>query len=348
MRRLVGRARVRALLLLSRAHLLEFVREPGAVFWSFGFPLLLSCALGFAFLSPHRVRCDLVVPRADSAAVRALLPDTASIGLRAADGAVALRELRRGEASGQILLEGGRPVLRLDTASQEGALARLLVDRSLRGGGSREERARVEAPIARAGGYADFLFPGMLALGLLNGCAWGIGFGLMDLRLRKLLRLFAATPLPRLDILLSVALARAVALPLENGLLWLFGALVFGIAIHGSVAAFLLVAASSVVAFSGLAFLAASRAEQNQAAYGIINALTIPMTIVSGVFFAWTRFPHWLHPLIGALPLTLSTDALRAVSSEGAGLLQIAPKLLGLWAWGLVCGALGLRWFKWR
>jgi len=120
------------------------------------------------------------------------------------------------------------------------------------------------------------------------------------------------------------------------------------VSIHGSVATFLLCAASSVAAFAGIAFLAASRAEQSQAAYGIINALTIPMTICSGVFFAWTRFPHWLHPVVGALPLTLAVDALRAVSSEGAGLVQVLPRIAGLWAWGLVCGALGLRWFRWR
>jgi len=339
-------ARARSLHLLTKAHLLEFFREPGIVFWAFGFPLLLSWALGLAFLTPHRTRVELVVSRTDSVAVRALLADTNSIALRSAGGIEALRILRRGEDAGAVSIENGRLLLRTDTASQEGILARLLVDRSLSHGTGSE--ARVEAPAAHAGGYADFLFPGMLALGLLNGCAWGIGFGLMDLRLRKLLRLFAATPLPRVDILLSVVFARAVILPIEGSLLWGFGALVFGVRIHGSIPLFVLAAASSAVAFAGIAILAASRAEQNQAAYGIINALTIPMTIGSGIFFAWTRFPHWLHPAIGALPLTLSADALRAISSEGASWAQVLPRVVGLWAWGLLCGGFGLRVFRWR
>ncbi|HEY5675147.1 MAG TPA: ABC transporter permease, partial [Myxococcales bacterium] len=34
---------------LTLARLRLFFREPGAVFWTFGFPLLLSVALGVAF-----------------------------------------------------------------------------------------------------------------------------------------------------------------------------------------------------------------------------------------------------------------------------------------------------------
>ena len=342
---LTGRARLRALGLFTKAHLLEFFREPGILFWAFGFPILLSWALGLAFLAPRQVGTVLVVAPADSVGVRLLLPDTA-IRLKSLEGEAALRALRRGEAVGTVSAGVDGIRLELDTASQEGALARLLVERAAsRASG---EGVVVAAPKARAGSYADFLFPGMLALGLMNGCIWGIGFALMDLRLRKLLRLFAATPLSRLDIVLSVVLARACILPLENGLLWAFGAVVFGVAMHGSWVLFLLAALASVVAFAGLGILGASRVGHAQAAYGIINALTIPMTIVSGIFFAWTRFPEWLQPFVAVLPLTLAADALRAVSSEGAGLLQIAPRLLGLVAWGAGCGALGLKLFRWR
>jgi len=252
--------RARAVLLLTRAHLLEFFREPGILFWAFGFPLLLSWALGLAFLTPHRVRVTLLVSEADSAAIRAALPDTGAISLRAVDALDAVRALRRGEAAGMVTEEAGSPVLHLDTTTQEGNLARLLADRAHVG--KVESDLRVEAPRAFAGSYADFLFPGMLALGLMNGCVWGIGFALMDLRLRKLLRLFAATPLSRFDILLSVVLARGATLPLENALLWGFGVLVFGVAMHGSALLFVAVAASAAASFAGLGILGASRVEQ--------------------------------------------------------------------------------------
>lgn len=342
---LSGRLRLRALFLFTRAHLLEFFREPGILFWAFGFPILLSWTLGLAFLAPRSPGTTLVVAPEDSVAVRMLLPDPA-IRLKALEPEEALRALRRGEATGAVSVRTDGIRLELDTASQEGVLARLLVERAASRGG--RDEVQVAPPRATAGSYADFLFPGMLALGLMNGCIWGIGFALMDLRLRKLLRLFASTPLSRLDILLSVVLARACILPLENGLLWGFGALVFGVQIHGNPVLFVLAGLCSIAAFAGIGVLGASRVGQAQAAYGIINALTIPMTIVSGIFFAWTRFPHWLQPVVAVLPLTLAADALRAISSEGATLVQVAPRLLGLLAWGAVCTLLGLRLFRWR
>jgi ABC-type multidrug transport system permease subunit len=331
--------------LFTRAHLLEFFREPGILFWAFAFPILLSWTLSLAFLAPRQPGTILVVSPKDSAAVRARLTDSAIV-LKTLDSSEALRALRRGEAAGSVRPCGDKICLEIDSSSQEGVLARLLVEKTSMG--AIDSKVEVQPPRAKAGSYADFLFPGMLALGLMNGCIWGVGFALMDLRLRKLLRLFAATPLSRLDILLSVVLARATILPMENGLLWGFGALVFGVQIHGNPLLFLLGAVCAVVAFAGIGILGASRVEQTQAAYGIINALTIPMTIVSGIFFAWTRFPEWLQPFVAVLPLTLAADVLRAVSSEGAGLAHIAPRLLGLLAWGVGCGALGLRLFKWR
>jgi ABC-type multidrug transport system permease subunit len=72
------------------------------------------------------------------------------------------------------------------------------------------------------------------------------------------------------------------------------------------------------------------------------------MTILSGVFFSWTRFPSWLQPVVEYLPLTLVCDTLRAVSSEGAGIVQVAPKLLILLGWGVVTGGVGLKLFRWR
>lgn len=342
--KLSGKARLRALLLFTRAHLLEFFREPGVVFWAFGFPILLSWALGLAFLSPKPLGTEIVVSAADSVRVRTLVADP-SVRLRAMSDDEALRALRRGEVAGRILSSGDGIRLEVDTASQEGVMARLLVDRSLAGASRQVE---VGAPAASAGNYADFLFPGMLALGLMNGCLWGIGFALMDLRLRKLLRLFAATPLSRVDILLSVALARMVTLPLENSLLWGFGMLVFGVHMHGSPILFVASAASGAVAFAGIGVLAASRVGHNQAAYGIMNALTIPMTIVSGIFFSWTRFPAWLHPVVEWLPLTVLADLLRSISSEGAGVAQAWPRMLVLSVWGLVAGSVGLRVFRWR
>jgi ABC-2 type transport system permease protein len=126
------------------------------------------------------------------------------------------------------------------------------------------------------------------------------------------------------------------------------GALVFDVAIQGSVAALLLVCLVGVLSFCGFAVLAASRTASVEVVSGYINALTLPMWLASGTFFSWERFPEVLHPIIRALPLTALNDALRAITNQGAGLVEIAPQLGILGAWGLVTFTLGVRLFRWK
>jgi len=51
-----------ALIELTGARLKEFIREPEAIFWVFGFPLLLTLLLGFAFREkpPDRIPVGIV------------------------------------------------------------------------------------------------------------------------------------------------------------------------------------------------------------------------------------------------------------------------------------------------
>jgi ABC-type multidrug transport system permease subunit len=102
------------------------------------------------------------------------------------------------------------------------------------------------------------------------------------------------------------------------------------------------------LSFSALGLLIASRAKTIEAASGLMNAVMMPMWIVSGVFFSSARFPAALQPAIHALPLTAAIGALRANMLQGAGLAQLAPQMGVLGAWLIVCFALALKLFRWR
>jgi ABC-type polysaccharide/polyol phosphate export permease len=81
---------------------------------------------------------------------------------------------------------------------------------------------------------------------------------------------------------------------------------------------------------------------------GLMNAVSMPMFVCSGVFFSWERFPEAIHPLIRALPLTAFIDTLRAVVLEGASLASQWGRLAVLVAWGLLSFVLGLKLFRWN
>lgn len=70
------------------------------------------------------------------------------------------------------------------------------------------------------------------------------------------------------------------------------------------------------------------------------NALTLPMLLLSGVFFSRSNLPEVVRSITG-LPLTHLADAMRAVAIDGAGVADILPQLIGLGIWAPV--SIGLR-----
>ena len=103
-----------------------------------------------------------------------------------------------------------------------------------------------------------------------------------------------------------------------------------------------------VVAFSGISLLTASRAQNAETASGLMNLVTMPMSILSGVFFSADRFPEWMLPAIRLLPLTALNDSLRAFINEGAPLeSQLVPFAVML-GWGVVGYLVALKVFRWQ
>jgi len=81
---------------LTRARILEFLREPEAVFWVFVFPVLLAFALGIAFRAkpPERTRVAVLAGTAASARVVALLEGAAHLEVFAMPAGEAAEALR--------------------------------------------------------------------------------------------------------------------------------------------------------------------------------------------------------------------------------------------------------------
>jgi ABC-type multidrug transport system permease subunit len=176
---------------------------------------------------------------------------------------------------------------------------------------------------------------------------WGVGFALVEMRQRKLLKRFVATPMRRSDFLLALSSSRLVLMVIEVGLLLGFGVIAFHMRVEGSVFSVLVLASVGAVAFGGVGLLTACRAQKIESVSGLINLVMMPMWIFSGVFFSYQKFPAAAHPFIKALPLTALNDALRAIIIEGATLSSQSGRLLVLAIWGGLSFILALRWFRW-
>jgi ABC-type polysaccharide/polyol phosphate export permease len=103
--------------------------------------------------------------------------------------------------------------------------------------------------------------------------------------------------------------------------------LAFGVEIHGSLLAVVVLILLGAFTFAGIGLLVASRARTLEAVSGLMNLVMLPMWILSGIFFSSERFPEATQPFINLLPLTPLIDALRAVMLEGEGLFGQLPRL---------------------
>jgi len=339
----------RALVELIRYRLIEPLRWPETIFWIFVFPALLALALGIAFREQR--------PDPTSIAIIADQGADKLASMLGADPLLRVTVMSRDEAdralrTGKVVLQivPGSPIrYRVDPTRPESHLARLLTDNTLQRGHGRTEPVPtvLEEVRSRGGRYIDFLIPGLLGLNLMSGGLWGLGWAITEARTRKLLRRFLATPMRRRDFLLAHMLARVAFVPLEAVTLLLFGWLMFDVACAGSLIALTFLILLGALSFAGLGTLLASRTRTLETMSGLINLCTMPMMLLSGVFFSPSRFPEMVQPLIRVLPLTALNDALRAVMNEGAPLLSLWPQVLTLVVWGAVSFFLGVRLFRW-
>jgi ABC-2 type transport system permease protein len=337
---------------LLMARMLELKREPEVVFWVFVFPLLLALGLGIAFRNkPGDAASIAIVSGAEDA--RRLLERAAQHGtfkIQIQDEADALKGFRLGKYDLVIEPDGkGAFRYRYDPARPESVLARTEVNDALQAAAGRRDAVTTTAVTSSEPGsrYIDFLIPGLLGMNLMNSGMWGIGFALVDMRQRKVLKRFVGTPMRRGDFLLALASSRLILMIIEVGLLLAFGVLFFHMRVLGSVFAITLLASIGSLTFGGVGLLTASRAQKIESVSGLINLVMMPMWIFSGVFFSYERFPAMIQPLIKVFPLTALNDALRASILEGTPLVQQWPRLAVMVLWGGISFALALKWFRW-
>jgi ABC-2 type transport system permease protein len=341
-----------ALAQLTLARVREFVREPEAVFWTFFFPVIIAIALGIAFRGGGDTTVPVAVQRGPGAdAMAAALATSGRADVTVLDEAAAHDALRRGDVALVVVqLEDGRIAYRYDPTRAESRTARLVADDVLqRAAGRHDPRDTADLLVTETGSrYIDFLIPGLIGLNLLSTGLWGVGYNVVRMRTQMLLKRLATTPVRRFDFLLSFMLGRLVFLAAELGLVLGFAWVAFRVPVRGSLVTLGLTATLGAFAFTALGLLIASRARSTEAVQGLMNLASVPMWVLSGVFFSASHFPDAMQPFIQALPLTALNNAMRAVMLDGAGIVAIAGWLGIVVAWGTGCLVLAISWFRWR
>lgn len=359
------------LLQLIGIHLKEFSREPGIIFWSILFPILMAWGLGLAFSKQNElIRTVALVDEQNSltksttlgqffvhANLNGNVPLVKKLGneklgvttyqFMKSDWQESIVMLKRGKVSLIMEWANDSVIYHFDPLNPEAQLAYLQISGAFNGDDLPAQPANV-SPLTQTGTrYIDFLVPGLMAMSIMMSCMWGISYSLIDKRMKKLLRRMVATPMKKSSFLLAQFVARLLLNFMESGLLFIFAYFYFGISMQGNWLALILILFAGNITFTGIAILVSSRTANTQVGNGLVNLVVMPMMILSGIFFSYHNFPDWAITVIQRLPLTILADNLRSIFIEGAGLLEIATPFAVLTTIGLVTFISGLRIYKW-
>lgn len=376
---MIRKPRNNQLIQLIYTQVMATIREPGVLFWGIVFPILMSLGLGIAFTQKtDLIRNVAVAGKFEAGSMKSeigeFLRDHTQVNhmrngevvhtvtlkneklgntifnFRILEWNDAIVELKRGTLN--VIMDERNDTIRyhFDPLNPDAQLIYLKLTDLMNNHEELlpEDPADIEPLTLKGTRYVDFLIPGLIALGVISSCMWGISYGIIEKRAKKLLRRMVATPMKKSYFLMSLMTVRVGMNFVESGLLVLFTYFAFGITIQGDPTALVAIFIAGNIAFTGIAVFISSHTSNTEIGNGLINAVTMPMMVLSGIFFSYHNFPDWSTGFIRALPLTMLADGIRAVFNEGAGWMQVGIPTAILTGIGALFFGAGLKIFKWH
>ncbi len=196
--------------------------------------------------------------------------------------------------------------------------------------------------------YADWALPGVLAMNLMFSSLWGVGWVVVRYRKNGVLRRLKATPLRPMEFLIAQILSRLIVVLSASALVYTGAYLMLTPPMRGSYLALIALYASGALCMISLGLTVASRLRTEELADGLLNLISWPMLLLSGIWFSMEGTSAAAQAMSQAIPLTYLVDGARQVMIEGAGLIEVLPQIGLLLGSGLLLTGLAAVLFRWE
>jgi ABC-2 type transport system permease protein len=332
---------IRRMLAVWHARNLEFVRDRGTLIFSILLPIALVVGMSFVFGGGERplFKVGVLVDNVSAEThpfLRERFVDFVSIASEA-DG---IHKVER--HSLDLLLDVQNPVRYwVNTGSPKGYIVEKLLleaDRSA-------QRQPVTGAAVR---YVDWLFPGILGMNMMFSSLFGVGYVVLRYRKSGFLKRLHASPLSAFEFLTAQVLSRLMLSLVVTVILYVGIAAIIGFHSVGSTVLLAGVATLGSLSMIALGLTIASRFSSEELVAGLLNLLTWPMMILSGIWFSLEGSPEWVTWIARIFPLTHLLQAARAIMLDGAGLESIVPQVTYLAVTTVAFLAFGAWSFRWR
>lgn len=196
--------------------------------------------------------------------------------------------------------------------------------------------------------YLDWVMPGVIAMNMMWGALFGIGFVIVRYRKMGVLKRLRATPVTPLEFLTAQIMSRLWLLIAVNTVIFVGMNFFLDFRMHGSYLNLFIVFTLGCICLICCGLLVAARISNEEVANGALNLFSWPMMFLSGVWFSL----EGAHPLMQKfsliLPLTHVTEAAREIMIDGAGLAQVSDHLLVLAVTSIILLLIGAKIFRWE
>jgi hypothetical protein len=223
----------------------EIIREPGVLFWGILFPILMSLGLGLAFTKKADVTRKVAIINKDDGSFNSSGNSILSNFLDKSceknpfagkqlwvwrytikdeklgnsifliydmkwDEAMTL--LKRGTINVLLIGLNNSVEYHFDPMNPDSQLTYLKLSTVVGKGEvqSVQSNSQIKPLTVKGTRYIDFLVPGLMTMGIMMSSMWGISYGIIEKRSKKLLRRLVATPMKKSHFLIALITVRVI------------------------------------------------------------------------------------------------------------------------------------------
>jgi ABC-2 type transport system permease protein len=323
----------------------EFFRDKAALTWSVLLPILIIFVFAYAFTeeNPEKFKIAIVSAEQVSPATDAFISTRFVKFIEVGDIDANLPKIGRHQID--MLFDANTRRYWINQTSPNGYIVEKLLIAAFSGSNQKLKRHLVEGDEVR---YLDWVIPGVIAMNMMWGALFGIGYVIVRYRKMGVLKRLRATPVTPVEFLTAQIMSRLWLLLAVNVLIYIGMDYFVDFRMNGSYLDLFIVFTLGCICLICCGLVIAARISSEEVANGLLNLMSWPMMFLSGVWFSLEGAHPWMQKFALILPLTHITDAARAIMIDGAGLAQIADHLLVLGLTSVVLLAIGAKIFRWE
>ncbi len=330
---------------IFKARNLEFLRDRGTMSWNLILPVALMFGLSFIF-SSDRAEYTVGVIQAEEVLDTSAHPFLTSRYIEfipVNDRDKGFRRVARHQLD--LLVDfGDAPRYWVNPDSPKGYFVEFALRQADDEVGGTIAKASIQGEPVR---YLDWVLPGILGMNVMFSSLFGVGYVVVRYRKNGFLKRLRATPLRAIEFVIAQVASRLVLIVIITSFVYAGTKFFLDTRMDGSHLNLLLVLLTGCIAMISMGLMMAARVTSEELAGGMLNMVTWPMMMLSGVWFSLEAASDWIRSIATLFPLTHMLDAARAIMLDGAGLPQIVPQLsmmLGMSALFLLVAAVMFRW----